>query len=554
MRNRVLSSNRLPKFALNIAISFALTLHCCTIASAAGPEVNGLFPAGGQRGTTAAVTVSGKNDPWPVQTWASTPGLSIAPGEKGKLAVTIAADAIPGLHWIRLYDASGASAPQPFVVGTLAEINETEPNNKLSEATAAGAATIVNGKLGRREDVDLISVPLTAGQTLVASLAGHETLGSPMDSVLHLVSATGHQLAYNHDGRGLDPELVFTAPADGTYVLRIFGFPSQPNQTIGFSGSEQYLYRLTLTTAGFIDYPWPLAVTRDQQTQVNLVGWNIPEALATTSIQSSGETTLIADAQLANVASVRMEPHPTLLEAEPNAADAPQSIGIPATITGRIGDRSDTDTFSFEAKAGQAISFEVESRALGYPLDAVLTITDGAGKSLARVDDVTGRDASTVFAPPADGVYRITVSDLNRQGSERHVYRLRAVPATPNFEVTADANAYIAAPDKPAEIALAIDRRHGFAEEIAFTVQGLPESVSVAPVKSAAEGDTAKSVKLVLTSSGTPLSGPIRIEAKAAGSSQLVRTATAPTANHTARLADLWLTATAAKPAEPAKP
>lgn len=536
-------------------LSLAVELFSTVTVVADGPDVRAVFPAGGQRGTTVQVEVAGKNEPWPVQAWSSAPSLTITPGEKGKLAIAISADAAPGLYWIRLYDAAGSSLPQPFVVGTLAEIVETEPNNKLNEAPAAATSTIVlNGRLGDNGDVDLVSVPLAAGQVLVASLSGHETLGSPMDAVLHVVSPAGQQLAYNHDGRGLDPELVYTAPAAGNYVLRVFGFPSQPNQTIGFSGGEQHLYRLTLTTASFVDYPWPLAATSDQPTRVTLVGWNIPEALAAVSVQPTGETTEIFNAQLANVASVRIEPHATLIEAEPNGTEAPQSITLPTTVTGRIADRADTDTFSFEAKASQPLSFELESRTLGYPLDAVLTISDAAGKSLARIDDVGGRDASTLFTAPADNAYRITVSDLNRHGSQRHVYRLRGVLATPTFEVTADANNYTVSPDKPAEITLAVDRRHGFAEEIAFSVQGLPDFVTAASVNSAAEGDSSKSVKLILSGKGAAFSGPIRIEARAVGSTQLSRPVTAAIANHTARLAELWLTAIATKPAEPAKP
>jgi len=183
-----------------------------------------------------------------------------------------------------------------------------------------------------------------------------------------------------------------------------------------------------------------------------------------------------------------------------------------------------------------------------YPLDGVLQITDAAGKSLARIDDVAGRDPSTVFAPPADGSYRVAVSDLNGHGSSRHVYRLRIVPAVPSFEITADAAGYTIAPDKPAEITLSVDRRHGFAEEIAFNVMGLPDFVTAAAGRSKAEGDSAKSVKLTLSSSGGSFSGPLRIEAKSTGASQLARTTTVAIPDHSAKLADLWLTVTPAKP------
>ncbi len=534
---------------MRVAGTLGVLLAISLRAIAAGPEVATLFPAGGQRGTTVEVTLSGKLEQWPVQTWVDEPGLAItAAEEKGKLSIAIAPDAAPGLRWIRVYDSLGTSPPQPFIVGTVLEAAETEPNNAPATAQKFDSpSVVVNGKLAR-EDVDMYSVPLVAGQTLVASLTGHEGLASPMDTVMHIVSPAGFQLAYNHDGRGLDPEIVYTAPADGLYLVRVFGFPSAPNSTIGFSGSDRHMYRLTLATGGFVDYPWPLAVTRRQETSVAIVGWNVPESLAAVSVQAEAETARIADAALSNVAAVRVETHATLIETEPNGPDAPQGLTLPVTLTGRIADRNDSDVFSCEAKVGQSLEVQLESRSLGYPLDGVLQITDAAGKSLARIDDVAGRDPSTVFAPPADGSYRVAVSDLNGHGSSRHVYRLRIVPAVPSFEITADAAGYTIAPDKPAEITLSVDRRHGFAEEIAFNVMGLPDFVTAAAGRSKAEGDSAKSVKLTLSSSGGSFSGPLRIEAKSTGASQLARTTTVAIPDHSAKLADLWLTVTPAKP------
>ena len=43
--------------------------------------------------------------------------------------MTVAADAPPGLRWLRLYDEDGATALRPFVIGSLPEIVEVEPND-----------------------------------------------------------------------------------------------------------------------------------------------------------------------------------------------------------------------------------------------------------------------------------------------------------------------------------------------------------------------------------------------------------------------------------------
>lgn len=522
------------------------------LVGAAGPEVTSLLPAGGARGTTVEVALKGKFPSWPTKFWVDRPGLTVSAAEKkGNVSITIDAQTAPGMCWIRSFDAAGVSAPLPFVVGSLAELVEKEPNNSVEQATAVPSSSVVaNGRLGSRGDVDHFAVELRQGQTLVASLAGHDVLGAPMDSAMHVVSTSGYQLAFNHDGRGLDPEIVFAAPADGTYVVRLFAFPSNPNASVSYSGGDRYVYRLTLSTTGFVDYPWPLAVTRDRETEIQLVGWNVPEPLQSITIKPTGESHDIADPHLANVTRLAVEPHETLIEGESSSAEEPQSVAVPSTISGRIAAPGDVDVYEFEGKKGQPLELRLESRRLGYPLDATLQVTDAKGKSLSRVDDAGGSfDPLIAISPPADGSYRALVSDLNGHGSPRHVYRLRITPTAPTYTVTAGSHSYTVSPDKPAEVALGIDRQHGFAEEIEFVVTGLPEFVTAAAVKSAAEGETAKAVKLALTSSGGSFSGPIRIEAKASGG--LARTATAAIPNHTPRIADLWLTAT---PAEKKKP
>src|SRR6185369_110363 len=152
----------------------------------AGPELRSLMPAGGQLGATIEVAAAGNFPKWPVQAWIDRPGLTVTPGEKGKLTVSIAPDAAAGEYWIRLSDPDGSAVPRPFIVGTLAEVVEQEPNNRLAQAQIVSSAVVVNGRFGGNGDVDAFALDLEKGQTLVASLAGHELLGSPMDSVLEV--------------------------------------------------------------------------------------------------------------------------------------------------------------------------------------------------------------------------------------------------------------------------------------------------------------------------------------------------------------------------------
>ena len=46
--------------------------------------------------------------------------------------------------------------------------------------------------------------------------------------------------------------MTFQAPDDGTYVVRLFAFPSVPDASVRFAGGERFIYRLTLTTGAFV--------------------------------------------------------------------------------------------------------------------------------------------------------------------------------------------------------------------------------------------------------------------------------------------------------------
>ncbi len=556
MRSSELSfpdSRRQPPFARRLATAVAmfLLLVFSGAADAAGPQVTSLFPAGGGRGTTVEITAGGNLPNWPAQVWVDRPGVAVsAATERGKFSAVIAPDAPPGCYWLRIHDSQGAAAPLPFVVGALAEVVEQEPNNAVDRAQGVdGPSAVVNGRLASGGDVDVFKMKLAAGQTLVASLVANETLGSPVDAVLEIVSPRGHVQAFNHDEHGLDPQIVFVAPTEGEYAVRVFGFPSTPNATIALAGREQFVYRLTLTTGAFVDYPWPLAVTRGVELRVELVGWNIPEALKTVAVKGEDETAHVGDGQLAGATTIIVEPHATAVEVEPNEATAPQPIELPTSISGRIAERRDRDAFEFHATKGETLVLELQSRALGCSLDGVLEVTDAAGKSLARVDDVGGsRDPRLEFAVPLDGRYRVVVSDLNGAGGPRQVYLLRAARAVADYEATADANSYVLVAGKPLEIALTIDRQHGFAEEIACRATGLPESVAAASVTSPATGEGAKSVKLKLEATGPAFSGPIHIECESTGSAKRAHTARAAIADRRCRTTDIWLTIVPAGP------
>ena len=534
------------KRAVCLVLAF-LGVLCGTVVNpaVAAPAVTYLYPAGAQRGTTAEVVAGGTFDAWPMKVWASGKGVFVAAGkDKGKLSVEVAADATPGVYWLRAYTDDGASALRPFVVGTLPEVAEKEPNDEPAKPQVIdAAAVVVNGQLAKAGDVDCFAVALRKGQTLVASLDAHHTFRSPMDAVLQLVSADGFVVAENHDFRGLDPHLAFTAPADGTYVARVFAFPAMPDTTVRLAGGDAYVYRLTLTTGGFADHALPLAVSRAEPGTVEVVGWNVPAAALKLSVPPSpaGESGIDVNAPgIANPFHVRLEPHPTWNATA--AVKRGEPYPPPFSITGRLAKPGATDSYPIAGKKGQALAVQVQGRAFGLPTVPVVRVLDAAGKALARAEPAALMgDVALAFAPPADGTYAVEVGDLFGDGGPRHAYLLRVTTSFPDFTAIVAADRFAVPPGKTLDIPVKVVQLGALKMPVEVVAEGLPAGVTWA-VKPPAEKADPNTVTVTLTGGKAGASGPFRLVGRVKGDPTLARPARAPLADFEETTTDLWVT------------
>lgn len=549
---RVAPSRRLvaPKSVVTV-LAFVLAaatlfLPCRGMLFAAPPE-GPLFPPGGQPGQTVAATVAGQFSLWPPQVWVDRPGATVAPGaDKGQFSVSISPEALPGVYWVRLADADGSAAPQPFVVGLAGAAVEQEPNDDFrAPQTLPPGASVVHGRLGKGNDVDVFAVSVAQGATLVASVDANRTFASPLDAVVQIVGQGGAVLSQNDDYRGLDPLAVYQVPAAGTYLVRVFGFPVSPDTNIGFTGGDADVYRLTISSGPYALYAWPLACRPNAGAPVELFGWNLPPGLKNLAPRVVGEeSAAVFDLGLANVLELPLESHAVLTETEPNSAETPQQVEFPATIAGRCGAHRDIDAYRFSAKKGEAWSFRADSRSLGFPADLVLELKNAAGESLARVDD-TGEspDAALTAGIPADGEYQVIVSELYGHFGDDYLYLLRGVSGPPDFKLTLDNHAYAAPAGQAVEIGVAIERKFGFGEEIEFVVEGLPADVEVAAQKSLPGDGTAAAVKLKLTPKAGGFSGPMRVIGQGLGERKPRHAADILLPSRGRRLHDAWFTA-----------
>lgn len=539
---------RLPSLA-GALIPIVLAVVSAPESWAKPPALTGLFPAGAARGQSLSVTMSGTFDNWPVDVRIEGEGISVKPGEeKGSLQVEVAADARPGVRWIGIHDKEGATSLRPFVVGSLPEIVEVEPNDNPREPQKLDAPrVVVNGRLAKNGDVDGFAVTLESGQTLAADVEANRHLGSPMDAVLQVVSTDGFVLEQNDDAVGRDPRILFKAPAAGTYVVRVFAFPAEPDSGIRFSGSDAYIYRLTLTTGGFIEHAFPLALAPESSAEIRAVGPNIPESEAVLDVTPADDPTgplILTHPALAGGAEVRRVEGPATVEVEPNDPDSAQELPDLGWVSGRIDPPGDRDVYRISLKKGDQRRIQVDSRELGLPLDAVIQVLDADGKALVENDDAgrRSRDPSLTFTAPADGDFRIVVGDLYGRGGPNHAYLLGLTVPEADFTASLATDVFTLTPGTETKVVVAINRRNKFEGEIEVTADNLPEGVSATTATSKPEGDSAKSVTIELRAEGSPTaSGPFRVVARPADGKTPQRIAPAKIAGFDAETSRPWL-------------
>ncbi|MBL8851655.1 MAG: PPC domain-containing protein [Planctomycetaceae bacterium] len=527
-----------------VAGGFAVSLR-----AAEPPSPTAFFPAGVQRGQSASVKIIGAAGDAPLSVWTNRPEwITAQPGEAGTFTLTAAAETPAGVYWVRLFNEAGASRLRPLIIGSLPELAEVEPNNAAAVSQSVDAAGVVlNGILDQSNDVDMVQVPLTAGQTLVASLDADRTLGSPMDGILQIVSPQGFVVAQNDDDHGIDPQIVFTAPADGVFAVRLFSFPKDPNSTIAFSNGADYVYRLTLTTGPFVDRVAP--TTSDPAGPYRLTGWNMPEPVEI--VPQKSEAGLAAGVDVPGTWEFdRLPVVPAAVQAETDPEAATNPLAVPGAVWGCLEQPGDRDICRFTAAANVKYTLTVFARRLGSPLDPVLTVRTADGTVLDRIDDVGSEfDSVMTLVPSADGEHEIEIADRYEFGGERYFYVVTAIPEQPGFSLELDQDAFTVKSGEPLEVKLKVLRTGGMAEPVTLSLDGLPAGVTATMISPEPEspgslvvpaGTDAVALKLEAPA-GTKSGGPFSVTG-AAGETR--RAATAPLIRQPLRSPDIWLTVT----------
>jgi hypothetical protein len=192
------------------------------------PQITSIFPLGGRVGEPVKIEMEGWNL------------------EKATLA-PLPPDTPPGRHLITASDGNLVSNAVPFVLDTLPEGLENEPNDDPSRARKVSLPIIINGRADRPDDRDDFELEGKAGETIVAEVSARR-LGSPYDSFLEVLSADGKVIGLSDDhfdaGSGwnthhADSYLMVKLPADGKYHFRL-------RETTRHAGTD-HAYRLRIS-------------------------------------------------------------------------------------------------------------------------------------------------------------------------------------------------------------------------------------------------------------------------------------------------------------------
>ena len=495
-----------PVYAAFLKLSTAYLFLLTLIIHSGVPTLEHLYPIGASQGETRTIQSIGKVDPWPPKVWISEKDVLFeADQKKGFWKVSVNEDAIPGPRLVRFYNEEGSSSPRYFLVSRTKDAVESEPNNRIKEATPIqDLPCLVHGKMDRRQDTDMFRVHLKQGDTLIARLDAY-VLGSTTDALLRIMDEDSRILDWNHDRYYLDPCVQFEVPATGYYWIQVLGFPYPATSSEQLGGGDGYIYSLFLSNAAYLR-----EVNVSTHETVQLTGCNLGKDRATPDKRDSDKNSmeLVTDQQMNLILTPNIDQ-----EQEPND-QVENATPLTSNRRGNIQSPEDIDWFSFAAAKNKWYQFEIQSFRLGYPTDLVMRIYDENKKELKSDDDsATMNDPRMEWKAPDTGNYFLKIASLTHQSGHDQVYRLLHTEKQPECELTVSAGEYNLKPGESTEIKVSIQRKYEHSAPLVIHTSRLPAGISCAPAL--AEKDT-KEIKLILhaTPSSKPFQGELKVFAK----------------------------------------
>ena len=457
---------------------------------AAVPTLTGLSPNALNPGEGVPVKFTGKLDGTERRVWTDDPAISFTlPDASGNAVATVAPEAAPGLHLVRFVNAEGATLPVRFAVGPLPRVEEKEPNDEIAAPQPiAKLPAWIQGRLEKGGDVDGFALTLKKGVSVFCKVDAY-SLGSPVDMHLHVLDQRGTKLATASDGQNLDPELTFTAPEDGVYLLQVAGFGHPPASDVNFTGSALCSYQIAVTNAPLVQRVFPAALPAGGKGTVELLGQALkPEAakaeLSATRIPGFPDMgTVFPKGAIAPLYVVRAA-HP--IQAMPEASlEKPATCTPPCVTGGRLAAPGASAAYRVTMKKGERLQARFWSRSLGLGLDGDLLVKNPAGEQVAANANPADvfQEPTVAWTATVDGDYTLVVRDLFQRGGPGAEYVLEIAPPAPAYTVDLlDGKPVRLENGKTLVLKAKATFLNGWKEPLVMRLAGLPEGVFAAEV------------------------------------------------------------------------
>ena len=432
------------------------------------PVLHGLFPLGGQRGSSFLIEVRGEaltgayaavitaNDRTDPDSFSTSDGLvaqvlSIASSQdRVQLQVTIAGQARIGPHALWLVTPLGLSNAVYFHVHAEPVIDEAPPATKqrdrLSQAQIVSTPVVVNGVIARQGERDFYAFDVQEGQQLSFEvILSRESLQNNFRPQMKLHDPTGswfdpHQLTrlafHSEVIQGQTPItslFSYQFPQAGRYLLEL--------------GSERH--------KGTPEYAYQLRIVPPAQ-QYRRYGARVPSVARLLARPLTNDRVALLWSRTVASDSLSQAEHPPLAaraEQEPNdQADQAMPLTVPSLIEGTISHPGDRDRFTFTLEDDQRLAFEIETfDAVPPHFNPRLEITDKGGRTLLtnvlRMNMVKNERWDLQRPVPKiiqtfeqGGTYTLEVRDVtSRAGRPDFRYRLlirRQIPHVGEVKIT----------------------------------------------------------------------------------------------------------------------
>lgn len=380
-------------------------------------------------------------------------------GELVTVEVSIAPDAKAGARFMRIGTPRGLSNPLVFDVGELQEFRERDA--KTSPADGVLAITIpatVNGRL----------IPGDADPVRFAGRQGPQYMPGDVDRY-RFSARKGQHLTVAVRARALMPYLADAVPG---WFQATVALVDADGRELAYADDDRFnpdpVLRCTIPADGEYAIEIKDALYRGREDFVYRVAIGELHESDAAPISRADEWSSL----------------PQRREREPNnSSPQAQSVTVPVVIDGRIDRRGDWDVFSFRGRRGDRIAAEVLGRRLGSPIDSVLELVDAGGRRVAMDDDhpqnawgLQTHDADSVIlaALPADGVYAVRIGDVQRQGGHDYRYRLRIGAPRPDFQLRMAPSAINAIGGATVPLIAEVQRIDGFDGNVELTLRDAP--------------------------------------------------------------------------------